>query len=62
MPRRNKVSSAPMADRSWEARDALSTLTRADAIRKDRVLMKAVKSEARNQIKTVSRVLPTRKK
>lgn len=46
----------------WRARDALSTLTRADEIRRDKALMRDVKAEAKAQIKTVGRVLTPNKR
>lgn len=46
----------------YEVRDALRTLTRADEIRKDKGMMRAVKAEAKAQIKTVSKVLTPSKK
>lgn len=55
------LRSAPVSpsydDMRWRAKDALGTLTRADEIRKDRALMKAVKAEARQQIKATSNVI-----
>lgn len=43
-------------DTKYRARDALSTLSRAEEIKRDKPLMKAVKAEARNQVKSLSKV------
>lgn len=43
-------------DMKYRARDALSTLSRAEEIKRDKPLMKAVKAEARNQVKSLSKV------
>lgn len=40
----------------YMAEDAVRTLTRADEIRKDASLMKAVKSHSKEQIKTLQKV------
>ncbi len=45
------------SDRRWKAESALRTLAEADRIRKDRGLMKEVKSVAKEQIKQMSGVL-----
>lgn len=58
---RSRVS-APRPDMKFEARCALNTLAEADRIRRNKTLMRAVKAEAKDQIKTVQRVLPTRRK
>lgn len=52
------TASAPSAvdDMKWRARDALSTLSRAEEIRRDKSLMKAVKTEAKQQVKSLSSV------
>lgn len=47
---------APYDGMKYRARDALSTLSRAEEIKRDKPLMKAVKTEARNQVKSLSRV------
>lgn len=47
---------APYDDMKYRARDALSTLSRAEEIKRDKPLMKAVKAEARNQVKSLSKV------
>lgn len=47
----------PERERQYRAEDALRTLTRADEIRRDAALMRDVKSHAKQQIKTVGRVL-----
>ncbi len=44
-------------EKKYRAEDALRTLTRADEIRRDTSLMRDVKAHAKNQIKTVGRVL-----
>ncbi len=44
-------------NRRWKAESALRTLAEADRIRKDRGLMKEVKSVAKEQIKQMSGVL-----
>lgn len=49
-------SPAPYDDMKYRARDALSTLSRAEEIKRDKPLMKAVKAEARNQVKSLSKV------
>ncbi len=51
-------------EKKYRARDALSTLTRAEEIRRDRSLMKDVKAEARQQAKALSSVTgkPSRSK
>lgn len=46
----------PYDDMKYRARDALSTLSRAEEIKRDKPLMKAVKAEARNQVKSLSKV------
>ncbi len=54
------VSDAPLAvksDDSWRARDALSTLQRAEEIRRDKPLMRAAKVEAKKQLKALSSVV-----
>lgn len=43
-------------ERQWRAQDALSTLTRADAIRADKGLMRDVQAHAKRQVETLSRV------
>lgn len=43
-------------DRKYEAQDALRTLQRAEEIKRDRGLMKIVKSEAKAQVKALSNV------
>jgi len=40
----------------WQAEDAIRTLTRAEEIKKDAALMKAVKSHAAEQVKTMQKV------
>ena len=40
----------------WEAQDALRTIQRAEEIKSNRPLMKAVKAEARSQMKSIERV------
>lgn len=47
---------APYDDIKYRARDALSTLSRAEEIKRDKPLMKAVKAEARSQVKSLSKV------
>ena len=43
-------------EREWRAQEALSTLTRAQAIQGDRRLMADVKKIAAQQVKTLSKV------
>ena len=43
-------------DESWRARDALSTLARADEIKRDKPLMRAVKAEAKKQMNSLKGV------
>lgn len=51
------VKSAPVAeDMKWRAEDDLRTLARAQEIQKDRERMKACKSCARDQMKTLAKV------
>lgn len=62
---RNKLENAvaPLdTDMKWRARDALSTLTRAQEITRDKALMKHVKQEAREQAKALSKVCSPNKK
>lgn len=47
----------PEREREYEVKDALRTLTRADEIKRDKSLMRDVKTEAKKQIKTVGSVL-----
>lgn len=49
-------------EREYRARDALSTLTRADEIRRDKALMRDVKTEAKRVIKTASSVVGAKPK
>lgn len=59
MPRKKSPSPSPVNsidDRPWRARDALSTLTRAEEIRRDAGLMREVKSEAKRQQKALHSV------
>lgn len=66
MTKTNKLvaATAPMADRKWQAEDALRTLTRAGEIQRDKSLMREVKKCAREQMKTLAKVTsgPNRKK
>lgn len=55
-PKASRISEAPYDDMKYRARDALSTLSRAEEIKCDKPLMKAVKAEARNQVKSLSKV------
>lgn len=57
-------SDAPQiaSDNSWRARDALSTLTRAEEIRRDKPLMRDVKAEAKKATKALGAVLGPSKK
>lgn len=43
-------------DKRWRTEEALRTLTRAQEIQKDRVMMKDVKTLAREQAKTLAKV------
>lgn len=58
------INAAPMADKKWQAEDALRTLTRAGEIQRDKSLMREVKKCAREQMKTLAKVTsgPNRKK
>lgn len=56
------AASMPKPDRKWEARDALSTLKRAEEIQRDKPLMKLVKSCAREEMKALAKVTSGRKK
>lgn len=47
---------APYDDMKYRARDALSTLQRAEEIRRDKPLLKAAKAEAKQQMKQLSKV------
>lgn len=49
-------ASYPADDMKWRARDALSTLQRAEEIRRDKPLMKATKAEAKSQLKQLQNV------
>jgi hypothetical protein len=40
--------------RKWRAQDALSTITRADEIKRDAALMRDVKAIAQKQVKTLT--------
>lgn len=42
-------------ERRYRARDALSTLTRADEIRKDKALMKDVRCVVKEQVKIIKK-------
>lgn len=50
------VSSKPYDDMKYRAKDALHTLARAEEIKRDKPLMKAVKAEAKSEIKRLSGV------
>lgn len=50
------IAGYPKPDRKYEAQDALRTLQRAEEIRRDKGLMKIVKSEAKAQVKALSTV------
>lgn len=52
----------PSDEMKWRAKDALSTLTRAAEIQKDKALMRAVKTEARQQVKAISATIKPRKR
>ena len=51
-----EVASINRTNDPWRARDALSTLTRAEEIRKDSGLMREVKAEAKRQQKALHSV------
>lgn len=55
------VASAPYDDMKYRAKDALSTLARAAEIQRDKPLMKAVKAEAKSEIKRLSGVCGSKK-
>lgn len=46
-----------MIDKSWEARDAMNTLMRAQEIQKNKSLMRRVEAEAKKQIKVTSQII-----
>ena len=48
------ISSAPKIERKWEIESALSTLKRADEIRKDTKMMNDVKKLAQEQMNVLS--------
>lgn len=50
------ASTAPSDERNWRARDALSTLTRAEEIRADPKLMRDVQACAKKEQAALSRV------
>ncbi len=50
------TEAAPSVDRKWEARNAIDTLRRAEEIKRDKSLMRAVKAEAKSQMKQLSTV------
>lgn len=52
---RGEIAPSSM-DRKWEARNAIDTLRRAEEIKRDKGLMKAVKAEAKAQVKALSTV------
>lgn len=54
---KRKSSSVPMIDKSWEARDAMNTLMRAQEIQKNKSLMRRVEAEAKKQIKVTSQII-----
>lgn len=61
---KGEINPAPISDakyeareRQYHARDALSILTRADEIRRDKSLMRDVKAEAKRVVKTASLVI-----
>jgi hypothetical protein len=56
------AATAQKIDRSWEARDALNTLKRADEIQRDRGLMKMVKKCAKDDIKCLAKVAGSKKR
>ena len=64
MASKNKLTTAPYKpsredaarDRRYRAEDAVRTLTRADEIKKDKGLMRDVKTYAREQKKTLDKV------
>ena len=72
--RKKTVSDVPMAaspmrekdyaerEKRYRAEEAIRTLTRADEIRKDRGLMRDVKSEAKRQAKTLGAIAAPRKR
>lgn len=72
MPRKKSTDAAYPSPQSvsdtkrdrWQVRDALSTLTRAEEIKRDGSLMREVKREAKLQTKSLQSVVskPSRKK
>ncbi len=60
----NKMSPYPATadDMKYRARDALSTLKRADEIQRDKPLMRAVKACAKEDIKALSKVASGKRK
>ena len=54
-------SPAPYDDMKYRAKDALHTLARAAEIQRDKPLMKAVKAEAKSEIKRLSGVCGSKK-
>ena len=59
MARKPKAAAAPPPDRDWEARDALSTLTRAEQIKSDPKMMARVRPLARQQKEALSKFART---
>lgn len=43
-------------DDKWRVRDAISTLQRAEEIRRDKTMMRAVKTEVKTMVKDLSKV------
>jgi hypothetical protein len=64
-PSNKLMGAAPVAsadDMKWRARDALSTLKRAEEIQRDKGLMRAVKTCAREEMKALAKVASGKKK
>lgn len=51
-----KAPTISAQERKWRAQDALSTITRAAEIQKDRALMSEVRKIAQQQVKSLSEV------
>ncbi len=57
MAKKSTKASVPSIDRSWEARDAMNTLMRAQEIQKNKGLMRRVEAEAKKQIQVTSSII-----
>ena len=52
----DNATAAPTVDDKWRVRDAISTLQRAEEIRRDKTMMRAVKTEVKTMVKDLSKV------